>query len=409
MIYKYQAYRSDRQLADQQVIEGTIEASSEKLAEEALYQVGYKYVLDLQAGQPKLNFQQLMPTLFGVKTADIIDFSRQLAAFLESGSSLHTSLDLLYDQATRPALKTVIGGIIRKLEQGASFSGAVRDFPGVFPDSYWQVIQSGEKTGDLNKGLIQIADYLENRAAIADKIRRALAYPVFVICLAIGVVVLLVTTVLPSILKMFASFQTALPPVTQLALTIIKFFTEFKFQILMVLLLAVAGLVIMSRLRSGRLALDRFLLKSPILGTVILHHNLAIFCRTSAMLFQAGLPLPSIMDVAIQTTGSNQVIFQTLNRLKEKLLQGEGLAKPMAADSLFPRMMVRMVTVGEQTGTLDNALETLASYYEKGTSKKIQSLIGLIEPSLTIAIGIGIAFVMYSMIIPIFSIMGSMH
>jgi type IV pilus assembly protein PilC len=404
MIYKYQAYRPD-----QQVTEGTIDAVSEKVAEEALYQAGFKYVLDLQAGHPRPSLQQLVPTLFGVKTGDIIDFSRQLAAFLESGSSLHTSLDLLYDQAARASLKTVIGGIIRRLEQGASFSQAVKDFPGVFPESYSQIVQSGERTGELSQGLLQIAEYMENRAAISDQVKKALAYPLFVICLAIGVVVLLVTTVLPPILKLFASFQTALPPVTAFALSIISFFTAFKFQILIGLLLISAVLVLASRLQGGRLALDRFMLRIPILGTIIIQHNLAIFCRTASMLFQAGLPLPAIMDVAIQTTGHNRVILLTLNHLKDKLMQGEGLAKPMAADSFFPRMMVRMIAVGEQTGTLDSALNTLANYYEKGTSKKIHSLISLIEPSLTIAIGIGIAFIMYSMIIPIYSIMGSMH
>jgi type IV pilus assembly protein PilC len=404
MIYKYQAYRSD-----QQVDEGTIEAVSEKVAEEALYQAGFKYVLELQAAASRTSFEQMIPSLFGVKIADVIDFSRQLAAFLESGSSLHTSLDLLSDQAARASLKNVIDGIIHRLEQGASFSQAVKEFPEVFPDSYWQVIQSCEKTGELNKGLLQIADYLENRAAINDKVKRALAYPLFVICLAIGVVVLLVTTVLPPILKLFDSFQTALPPITVFALSIINFFTSYKFQILIVLILLGAGLFLFSRLQEGRLALDRLLLKLPVLGIVIVQHNLGLFCRTASMLFTAGLPLPAIMDVALQTTGKNRVIFLTLNRLKDKLMQGEGLARPMAADSLFPRMMVRMIAVGEQTGTLDSALDTLANYYEKQTNKKIQSLIALIEPSLTIAIGIGIAFVMYSMIIPIYSIMGSMH
>jgi type IV pilus assembly protein PilC len=404
MIYRYQAYKPD-----QQVTEGTIEAVSEKVAEEALYQAGYKYVLNLESRSPRQSLSQLLPSFYGVKSADIIDFSRQLAAFLDSGSSLHTSLDLLYDQATRESFKSVIAGIIQKLEQGASFSQSIKEFPEVFPDSYWQVIQSSEKTGELGKGLVQIADYLENKAVISDKIKRALAYPIFVICLAIGVVVLLVTTVLPSILKLFDSFQTALPPVTLFALAIINFLTTFKFQIILVLVVLAALLTFLARLPKGRLALDRFMLGLPVLGTVISQHHLGLFCRTAAMLFKSGLPLPAIMDVAIRTTGKNRAVFISLNRLKEKLMQGEGLAKPMTADSFFPRMMVRMIAVGEQTGTLDSALDTLAEYYEKQTSKKIQSLISLIEPALTVAIGIGIAFIMYSMIIPIYGIMGHMH
>ncbi|MBN1191932.1 MAG: type II secretion system F family protein, partial [Dehalococcoidales bacterium] len=372
-------------------------------------QAGYKYVLNLQSRAPRQSLSQLIPSLYGVKTADIIDFSRQLAAFLDSGSSLHTSLELLGDQATRVSLKNVISGIIYKLEQGSSFSQAVKEFPEVFPDSYQQVIQSSEKTGELGKGLLQVADYLESKAAISDKIKRALAYPAFVIFLAIGVVVLLVTTVLPPILRLFDSFQTELPPITRFALGILNFFSDAGWQLLIGLLLAAAALTLLSRTQIGRLALDRLTLNLPVLGTIISHHHLGLFCRTASMLFKSGLPLPAIMDVVIRTTGKNRVVFLTLSRLKERLMQGEGLARPMAADSFFPRMMVRMIGVGEQTGTLDSALDTLADYYEKQTSKKIHSLIGLIEPALTVAIGIGIAFVMYSMIIPIYGIMGRMH
>jgi type IV pilus assembly protein PilC len=305
-------------------------------------------------------------------------------------------------------MKNVINGLVEQLEQGVSFSQAILEYPGVFPHSFWQVIQSSEKTGELGKGLLQIADYLENRAIIADRIRRALAYPIFVIGLGIAVMIMMITTVLPPILRLFESFNTELPPVTAFAIGAINFFTGYKMHLLLVLVLLIGMIYLYSRLPGGRLSIDRFLLKLPILGTITAQHALGLFCRTASMLFKAGLPLPNIMDVAIQSTTKNKVVLKSLTNLKDRLMQGEGLARPMAEDSFFPPMMVRMITVGEQTGTLESALETLARYYEEHSNKRIHALIGMIEPALTLAIGLGIAFIMYSMIIPIYTIMRSM-
>ncbi len=399
MIYKYQAYRTDRQVAG-----GTIEAVSEKAAEEALYQAGFKYVLELQAGRSRTSLRQHLPTLFGVKTGDIVDFSRQLAAFLESGSSLHTALDLLMEQTEKPAFKEVIGGILHKLEQGFSFSQAVKDFPEAFPDSYSQVIQSSEKAGELEKGLRQIAAYLENRSRTTGKIQHALAYPVFVLCLAIGVVVLLVTTVLPPMLKLFSSYHAQLPAITLFAIGLMNFIVEYRILILAGIVLIVAIVLIISRLPAGRLAIDRLLLKLPVIGTILVEHSMGRFCRTASMLLFAGIPLPVIMDIAIRSQGGNRQILTAFSRIKEKLIQGDGLAGPMSGDRVFPRLMVRMVTVGEKTGTLETSLNTLADYYQERTDKRIGSLVALIEPVLTVAIGIGIAFVMVSMVLPIYSI-----
>jgi len=404
MFYKYQAYK-----AQNQILEGVIEAISEKTAEEALYQAGYKYVLNLTAKPTGRSLHEYVPSIFGIKTPDVIDFSRQLAAFIESGTSLISSLEMLEQQASKAALKAMITGLLFQLEQGSSFSQAVQAFPEVFPNSYWQVIQSSEKTGDLEKGFLQIADYLERRMITADKIKKALAYPIFVICLAVGVVILLVTTVFPSIVKLFESYQTALPPITVLALNIINFISVYKFHILIGAIILTLLLIILNRLPAGKLLTDRLILKLPVLGTVVLQHHLGLFCRTACLLSRAGLPMPNIMDVAVQSASSNSLVKRSLDTLKDRLLQGEGLSAPMAKDKLFPAMMVRMIAVSERTGTLDAGLATLADYYEDHSNKKIQSLIVMIEPALTVCIGIGIAFVMLSMIIPIYRIMGGMH
>ncbi len=402
MLYKYHAYRMDKEVAD-----GTIEAISEQSAEDALYQAGYKYVLDLQVLRPRPDLHQLVPSLFGVKTNDIIEFSRQLAAFLESGSSLRNSLELLKEQNIKPAVKDLISDIISRIEQGASFSDAIEAHPQIFQHSYLEVIKNCEKTGELEKGLLQIAGYMENMAKTADRIRRALAYPMFVILLAIGVCVLMITTVMPSIINLFDSFQTSLPPLTRMVLAVFNFIMQFKFQILAVLAGLTAVLVTVFRIRSSRILLDRAALKIPVFGNIIIAHNLGMFCRTASVLLKAGLPLPNSIEAAVRSAPGNSIIQRSLIRLKDRLTQGEGLAVPMAQDTLFPPMMVKLITVGEQTSTLDTSLETLAEYYQQQTRKRISTLVSLIEPSLTVLIGIAIAILMLAMIIPIYRIMGS--
>jgi type IV pilus assembly protein PilC len=404
MIYRYNAYKADRVVSS-----GTVEAVSEKLAEEALYRAGYKYVLNLKSKSAKMSLSKLVPSLFGVKTRDIIDFSRQLASFLDSGSSLRTALELLRDQSSKAAMKTVLTNIITRLEAGISFSQVIKEYPQAFPFSYYQVIQSCEKAGDLVKGLNQIADYMEQRAVISDKIKRAVAYPAFVFCLAIGVVFFMVTVVLPPILKLFESFQAQLPAVTVFALGILNFFLDNKITLLVLVVGVAAGVWLTSRIPSGRFWLDKWMLKIPVFGSIMVQTSMGHFCRNASMLMMAGLSLPNIMDVSIKSVSRNQVIQKSFITLKARLMQGDGLAVPISQDKLFPPMMVRMINVGEQTGTLDTSLETLAKYYEEHSDRQIQSLIGLIEPAMTVGIGIGIAFLMLSMIVPIYSIVGKVH
>lgn len=404
MIYQYQAYRSDKQIAL-----GTIEADSEKLAEEALYEAGFQYVLNLRARPARQGIRQLVPSLFGVKKQDIVDFSRQLASFLESGSSLIASLQLMEEQIGEAALKDIISDLIKELYSGKSFSQALGKHPDIFPTSFRHVVKTSEKTGDLAHGLKQVSEHLEKQLAIASSIRRALAYPLFIMLMALGVTILMITVIFPPLIQMFSSFDAELPGITLLVIGVVNFIDAFKIQILLLLILAAVLFWLYTRLPAGRRALDRFVLGLPLIGSVILQHNLGLFCRTGSMLLKSGLQLPDIMDIASQSTGTNSVFIEALKESKEKLMQGEGLSKPMAANPLFPRMMVKMIATAEQTGTLEQALTTLASHYERQSEQKIKSLIAWIEPVMTIIIGLVVAGMLFSIIIPIYSIMGKVH
>ncbi len=403
MAYKYRAYTTDKK-----VVQGTIEVTSESLAEGVLYRAGYQHILSLKEVPPGLGLERLIPTLFGIKTQDVLDFSNQLATLIESGVTLLTSLQLLEGQASKPALKRIIGGLVEEIQGGISLSQALSQYPQVFPHTYCQVIQASEQAGNLELGLRQAASYMEKQAASTQKIKRAMLYPAFVLLMAVGVSILLITVALPPLVALFTSLGAELPWMTRLLITITDFITSNGLYILGGLLIIIMSTAGWLRLPSAKQAMDRLMLKIPVIGTINIERNVQQFCQTASMLLKAGLRLPQVIDIAIQTT-RNRIIRQALSDVRNKLVQGQGLSQPMAEIALFPRLLVEMVVVGEKTGTIDTTLATLADFYERRVDRRIDVLTSMIEPALTVIIGMVVVFLALSMITPLYSILRSMH
>ncbi len=401
MAYQYTAYTLDKR-----IMRGTIDATSERMAEEALYQAGYHRILSLKEVRPGLSIEKLMPTLFGVKTQDVIDFSHQLGTLIESGVTILTALQLLEGQASRAAFRRVIAGLIEELRGGSSFSQALSKYPQAFSYTYCQVVKAGEQAGNLEVGLRQVAGYMEKRMTMMKKMSRAMAYPALVLVMAIGVFALLITVVLPPLMGLFTSLGAELPWTTRLLIAAADFFINYNLYLLGGAFTLVVSIIYYAKRPTGRLTMDRLMLKMPVIGPINIQRNMCHFCETTSMLMKAGLRLPQIMDIVIQTIG-NRVVRQALRDVREKLVQGQGLSQPMAAIDLFPRLLVEMVVVGEKTGNIDSTLATLAKYYEERVDQKIDTLVSMIEPALTVAIGLVVAFIALSMITPLYSILGA--
>jgi len=402
MAYQFKAYTLDKR-----VVQGTIDAASESTAEEALYRAGYQRVLSLKQMRPGLSLERLLPTLFRVKTQDVIDFSRQLATLIESGITILTTLQLLEEQAFRPAFSKVIAGLVSELRGGSSLSQALSKYPQAFSYTYCQVVKAGEQAGNLEVGLRQIAGYMERQVATRKRIRGALTYPMAVLFMAIGVFVLLITVALPPLVGLFTALGTELPWMTRSLIAISNFLTNYKFYLLGGVAIVAISIIGYLRLPAGKLTMDRLWLKLPLIGPINIQRNVGHFCRTASMLLKAGLLLPQTMSIVIQTVG-NRIIRQTLKEVREKLVQGQGLSQPMAAIDLFPRLMVEMVSVGEKTGNLDSTLATLGDYYEQRVDQRVNTLISMIGPALTAGVGLIVAFIALSIITPLYSILGSM-
>ena len=397
MAYKYVAITPSGQQ-----VRGSVEAPTEEVAEQSLWAQGYRIVTLRQSwAAPPL--EQVLPTVFGTKPQEIITFSRQMATLIESGVAVLAALELLQRQAHRP-LGRVLGEVAQAIKQGSSFSDALGQHPQVFPPIFSRMIGVGERTGNIEVVLRQLATHMEKEQAIIKRVRGALAYPAFMVVLAIGVVAIIMTAALPPLISLFDDFDAELPLPTRMLIGITHFVTAYKLHMAVALAVAVASGAWYIRQPSGRRRLDQALLRAPLLGPVTVLSNTSRFSRTMAILFRAGVPLSEVMDLVVRTT-SNQIVREALEGVREELLRGEGLSKPLANAKLFPAMLVQMVEVGEQTGTLDANLETIGEFYAREVDERINTLTSMIQPALTLAMGAVVAFIAVSIIMPMYGIM----
>jgi len=387
-------------------VRGSIDAPTEDVAERALWDWGYK-IVTLRRSWAAPQLDKILPTLFSIKTQEIITFCRQMATLVESGIAVLPALELLGRQA-RPRLRRVLEDVVQAIKQGASFSDALKEHPQVFPPIFGRMIAIGERTGNLEMVLRQLAEHMEKEQAIIKRVRGAMAYPAFVMLLAVGVVGILVTTALPPLLGLFDEFGAQPPLPTRILLGVSHFATTYKLH-MAVGLVAVVGMgALYIRQPSGRRQLDYLLLRLPLFGPITRLSNASRFSRTMAILLRAGLPLSEVMDLIIHTT-QNRILNESMEEVRDKLLRGEGLSKPLAGSKMFPPMLVQMVEVGEETGTLDSNLETMAEFYAREVDERINTLTAMIEPAMTLVMGGIVAFIAISIIMPMYSIMKSIR
>jgi type IV pilus assembly protein PilC len=403
MVYRYSAYTLDKR-----IVQGTIDAATEKLAEEALYRAGYFRVLKLREISRGLSLSRLMPGFFGVRAQDIIDFSRQLASLIEAGIPILTAMQLLGDQTPSAPLRKVIAGLVRDISEGSSLSQALAGYPQVFPNTYCQVMKAAELAGNFEVALKQVADHMEKEMTTTKKVKRALVYPAVVLLLAVGVFILLTTVALPPLVKLFTSLHAELPWTTKSLLVLGSFMIDYRIHLLAALAALLILLIAGMKTPAGKQAIDSLLLKAPLIGEIMIQRSMCHFCRTASMLLKAGLPMPQILNTVTQTV-DNSPLSRALKEVRKKLVQGQGLSQPMSEIDVFPQLMVEMVVVGETTGTLDTSMNTMADLYERRVEQRVQTLISMIEPALMIIVGLVVAFVAVSMVTPLYSILKTMY
>lgn len=381
--------------------------ATEALAREALHRSGYR-VLAVKAARPKLSVRQLFPTLFGVKARDVIVFSRLLATLLERGTNIIAALQLLREQARNPTFREVITSVIQDLKQGDSFSETIARYPQAFPLVYRQMLRPSEQTGNLEVALRQTADYMEGEATALAKVTRALVYPAFILLAAAGVIGIMMTVVLPSLVAVFEEFDAELPLATKILMALTGFLASYK------LYLFAAGLGIGTlaywylRRPAGRRLLDRVMLRMPVLGRINLLREMSHFGRTMSMLLEAGLPMTEVVEMAARTA-RNGVVREALEEVRKGILRGHGLSRPMVDNGIFPPLVVQIVRVGEEAGTLSDDLMVVTDLYTQEIDERVNSFVHLLEPCMFLVLGLIVAFIAISVIMPIYTVMGAVQ
>ncbi len=399
MDYSYLGYNENRQ-----IVKGTIFAANEKVAGQMLSQKGYQ-VLRLQpVNHFVARWDQLFPSLFRVKPEAIIMFSRQLALLLESGIDIVTSLELLRAQASA-GLKRVLGEVMSELRSGHRLSAALSKHPNIFPQIYVRSLGIGEQTGGLESVLKQIADYMEKELTTSKSVKGALRYPIIVSVVAFIVIAIMVTFVLPAFTSLYSSMGAQLPPLTKMLLSFVDGLHKYSLQLMGAILFIGIATFAYVKTPEGRFNRDKLILRLPIMGHISHLNELIRCCRSMSILFKAGLPLPEIMSLVIDSS-NNRVIKQALSAVQKDMIEGQGLSRPMAKNPLFLPMMVQMVRVGEETGNLDVTLLSVAQNYEIEAEDKTRSLIGMIQPAMTLGIGIVVALIALSLISAMYSMYG---
>ena len=402
MDYRYTAYTEDKRL-----VRGRLSAASEEAAINLLSFGGYQ-VVSLKLVTPFFSNERLLASFSRVNSKEIILFSRQLALLLESGTDIVSALELIQSQITSRALKKTIGDVTSDIRGGSSLSTAMGKHPRTFPEVYHRTIAAGEQAGNLEVVLRQMADHLERSALTGKKIKSAMSYPIMIAVVAVVVVFVLVAFVLPKFNDLYESFGAKLPITTRIVISLSKWFTHYGLYVILGILLLAGLAYAYTRTPAGKYQWHRLLLSLPVVGRINLLNELSCCCRIMALLFKVGLPLPEIMVLAIRGT-SNTVMAEALTGVQQDLIQGEGLSKPMAKRKLFLPLMVQMVGVGEETGNLDNTLNTVAQSYEVEADDRTSSAVGLIQPALTIAIAVVVGFIAISMLSAMYSIYGQVN
>ncbi|RJO61186.1 MAG: type II secretion system F family protein [Dehalococcoidia bacterium] len=399
MEFSYVAYNKERKL-----VKGKLSASNDGAAGNLLESSGYR-VLSLKAQSGLLNSEKLNMTLGNVNPKEIIMFSRQMALLLDSGTDIVVSLELLQTQVANKELKKKLGEVAADIRGGSSLSNAMRKHPRVFPALYWRAISAGEKSGNMELVMRQMADYMEKRMITEKKIRGALSYPIFVVITAVGVVAVLVNFVMPSFSSLYGAFGAKLPTLPRLMMDGSAWLKSNSLFILIGFVSLGVSMYALAKTPRGKYQLDKTMLRMPIIGRITNLNELSRLCRTMALLFKVGLSLPDIMALSVQNTG-NKIVAKSVAGVQQDLIRGEGLSKPMAKRSFFLPLMVQMVAVGEETGNLDNTLATVAETYEVEADDRTAAAVGLITPIMTIVIGGMIALIAVTMVSAMYGLYG---
>jgi type IV pilus assembly protein PilC len=345
----------------------------------------------------------------GVSSKDLQIFTRQLATMIDAGLPLVQCLDILAAQSENKSFKKILTSVKNSVEQGATFSDALRKHPKVFDELYVNLVAAGEIGGILDAILNRLAVYIEKAVKLKGQLKSAMYYPAGILVVAAGVIAVMLVKVIPTFEAMYRDMGNAeLPAATRFVINVSHSFVNKWYIFAGTIFGVVFGTIAARRTEGGREAFDRILLHMPVIGPVLRKIVVARFTRTLGTLLSSGVPILDALDICARTSG-NRVVQAGILRAKEKISQGHDMAGPLAESKVFPTMVVQMIGVGEQTGAMDQMLQKIADFYEEEVDTAVSGLTSLIEPIMMAFLGVVVGGLIIAMYLPIFKLAGNIQ
>jgi type IV pilus assembly protein PilC len=338
-----------------------------------------------------------------IKIDDLVVFSRQLATMVDAGIPLVGALDILSDQIENKTFGEVISKIRSDVETGSSFSDAIGKHKKVFSPLFVNMVKAGESSGMLDEILDRLALYLEKTSSLQKKISSALIYPAVVSGMALGITLLLLLKVIPIFKNIFSGFGAEMPKPTAVLIAVSDGLRQYFPAIVVIIAIIVFFTLKYVKSDKGRLKYDSLLLKLPIFGVLFTKVAISKFTRTLSTLIKSGVPILNSLEIVGKTSG-NKAVESAVETVRTNVREGESIAEPLARSKIFPSMVVRMVSVGEQSGELEKMLSKIADFYDEQVDATVSGLTSLIEPLIIAFLGVVIGTIVICMFLPIFKL-----
>jgi general secretion pathway protein F len=350
------------------------------------------------AGSKEIDFRKMIRGR--ISTEDVAITTRQLATLLGAGVTLIEGLAALVDQVEKDRLKRILSDVKQRVNEGSSLADALGQHQRVFGSLYVNMIRAGEHSGALDAVLLRLADFTEGQARLRQRIIGTMIYPIVMVIVGAGILTLLMTVVVPKVTKIFDTMQVTLPWTTRLLIAVSNALQDWWFIIFPLAIGAVVGLVWWIKSPNGKQIWDRKVLIAPVFGGLIRMLSIARFTRTLATLLKSGVPLLTAMDI-VKNVITNTVLADVVEKARDAIREGESIANPLRRSGEFPPLVYHMIAIGERSGQLEDMLVSVAESYENQVNVRIGALTALLEPLLIVAMGAVIAFIAFSILMPI--------
>lgn len=382
------------------IVQKTIEASSES---EVLRYLKKNAYIPISIKQNKPLLPQFDAVFNKVNFTDIVEFTRQLAIMLNAGLTLVDCFAIIEKQMTKEGMINMIHSIQKEILSGNTLSQALQKYPQHFPNLYVALVKSGEASGKMSDILLRLADNLDKQREFQGKIKGALTYPVVVVIGMLSIMFLMVTFVIPKLLNLYKDFNIDLPLTTKILIVVSSFLAQFWPFVIVGVFLAFGAITRYIKTPLGKLQFDSLLLKLPIFGKIISISSLVDATRTLSVLIGSGVSILETLGIIVETTG-NAVYRNAFVNIVKEVERGVSLGNAFNNENIFPPILIQMVTVGEQTGNLDDTMMRISHYFDLESEISIKTVTTLIEPLILVFLGIGVGFLVISVITPIYNL-----